>query len=107
MTLKFRDYQHPDDYNKISKFLITHHQLGNADGNWLEPVWEYMHGHPYLDRTSLQKIGVWEDNGEIVAVAHYESILGEAFFEFDANPSSSRRNARLRRGPPDRDITQR
>jgi GNAT superfamily N-acetyltransferase len=85
MTIKFRNYQHPDDYNRIDEFFITHHQPGNADGNWLEPAWEYMHGHPYLDRTSLEKIGLWENNGEIVAVAHFESRLGEAFFEFGAN----------------------
>lgn len=82
MTTKLRNYTHPEDYNKISKFLIAHHQPGNTDGNWLEPAWEYMHGHPYLDGSSLGKIGIWEDAGEIVAAATYESRLGEAFFEF-------------------------
>jgi GNAT superfamily N-acetyltransferase len=82
MTIKFRHYHHANDYTRVSDFLIAHYLPNNADGNWIEPAWEYMHGHPYLDRTSLQKIGVWEDNGEIVAVAHYESVLGEAFFEF-------------------------
>lgn len=82
MTTKLRNYTHPEDYIKISKFLIAHHQPGNTDGNWLEPAWEYMHGHPYLDGSSLGKIGIWEDAGEIVAVATYESRLGEAFFEF-------------------------
>ncbi|MDP6455520.1 MAG: GNAT family N-acetyltransferase [SAR202 cluster bacterium] len=43
---------------------------------------EYMHTHPSLDESSLDKIGIWEDAGEIVAVAHYESELGEAFFQF-------------------------
>lgn len=82
MSIKLRNYIHPDDYRKISEFLIAHYQPRNADGNWIEPAWEYMHGHPYLDSTSLQKIGIWEENGEIVAVSHYESQLGEAFFEF-------------------------
>jgi GNAT superfamily N-acetyltransferase len=82
MSITFRKYVHPDDYNRIDDSLIAHHRPGNTDGNWLEPIWEYMHGHPYLDSSSLEKIGIWEDNGEIVAVAHYESRLGEAFFEF-------------------------
>ena len=82
MSIKLRHYIHPDDYRRIDEFLIRHYQPGNADGNWIEPAWEYMHGHPYLDSTSLRKIGVWEENGEIVAVSHYESQLGEAFFEF-------------------------
>jgi GNAT superfamily N-acetyltransferase len=82
MSITFRNYHHPEDYRKIDEFLIKHYQPGNADGNWIEPAWEYMHSHPYLDATALDKIGIWEDDGEIVAVTHYESRLGEAFFEF-------------------------
>jgi GNAT superfamily N-acetyltransferase len=82
MTIKFRNYQHPDDYRRIDEFLITHHQSGNSDGNWLEPAWEYMHFHPALDSNSLGKIGVWEDAGDVVATANYEWRLGEAFFQF-------------------------
>jgi GNAT superfamily N-acetyltransferase len=82
MTILFRKYQHPDDYQKISDFLIIHHQTGNLDGNWIQPAWEYMHFHSLLDQTSLEKIGIWEVNERIVAVAHYEWRLGEAFFQF-------------------------
>ncbi|MFN2182772.1 MAG: GNAT family N-acetyltransferase [Anaerolineae bacterium] len=81
MGITRRSYNGPDDYWRIDRFLIEHHQPGNADGNWLEPAWEYMHGHPYLDASSLGKIGIWEDEGKIVAVAHYEWRLGEAFFQ--------------------------
>jgi len=82
MTIKFRNYSGSGDYNLVGKFLIEHHQPENADGNWLEPAWEYMHGHPYLDQSSLGKIGIWEENGVIAAVSTYESRLGEAFFQF-------------------------
>ncbi len=41
-----------------------------------------MHGHPMLDRSALGRIALWKDDGEIVAVAHYESRVGEAFFQF-------------------------
>jgi GNAT superfamily N-acetyltransferase len=41
-----------------------------------------MHGHPLLDNSALDKIGIWEDGGEIVTVAHFEWHLGEAFFQF-------------------------
>ncbi len=82
MGITRRTYQGPDDYWRIDQFLIDHHQPGNADGNWLEPAWEYMHGHPYLDASSLGKIGIWEQDGQIVAVAHHEWRLGEAFFQF-------------------------
>jgi GNAT superfamily N-acetyltransferase len=82
MSIKFRPYNDPDDYRLVDNFLIEHYKPGNADGNWLEPAWEYMHAHPYLDRASLGKIGIWEDDGTIVGVATYESRVGEAFFEF-------------------------
>jgi GNAT superfamily N-acetyltransferase len=80
--IQLHPYHPARDYQRVSEFLITHHQPGNADGNWLEPAWEYMHSHPALDATQLEKIGLWEDGGEIVAVTNYESRLGEAFFQF-------------------------
>lgn len=82
MKITLRHYEDPQDYQKISKFLIENYQPGNKDGNWLEPAWEYMHGHPFLQPEHLGKIGIWEIDEEIVAVAHYEWRLGEAFFQF-------------------------
>lgn len=82
MTIRFRQYDYPQDYRLVDEFLIRHYQPGNAEGNWVEPAWEYMHFHPLLDSASLGRIGLWEEAGEIVAVAHYEWHLGEAFFQF-------------------------
>jgi len=70
-----------EDFSCVSDFLIAHYLPENKDGNWLQPAWEYMHTHPALDENSLNKIRIWKENGEIVAVAHYESRLGEAFFQ--------------------------
>jgi len=81
MSLTFRHYQSPDDFERICDFLLSLYRPGNRDGNWFEATWEYMHSHPYLDRDSLHKIGVWENEVAIVGVAHYESRLGEVFFE--------------------------
>jgi len=82
MAIQQHPYDHASDYPRVSAFLIAHHRPGNLDGNWLEPAWEYMHFHPALDSAALEKIGIWEEGGEIVAVAHYEWSLGEAFFQF-------------------------
>lgn len=82
MSISFRTYTGTDDYWRIDRFLIEHHQHGNTDGNWIEPIWEYMHFHPLLDRSILTKIGIWEDGGKIAGVVHPESRLGEAFFQF-------------------------
>jgi GNAT superfamily N-acetyltransferase len=83
MTVTSRPYRHPADYERVSRFLRAHHRPGNLDGNWLEPAWEYMHFHPALDREHLDRNGVWEDEGRVVAVVHYEERLGEAFFQVD------------------------
>lgn len=81
--VQFRNYRHPEDYQRIDTFLSDHYLPGNADRNWIEPAWEYIHFHPLLDRTLLQKIGIWEETGRIVALTHFEWQLGEAFFQFD------------------------
>ena len=87
MNSTYRHYDPSTDYPRVDEFLIRNHQPGNMDGNWLEPIWEYMHGHPFLDASALGKIGIWEADGDIVAVAHYESRLCEAFF--DSTPISA------------------
>jgi len=77
MTL--RAFRGGSDYEAVSEFLIGLYQPENRDGNWLQPVWEYAYTHPWFDEVSADKIGVWEDEGQIVGVATYELRLGEAF----------------------------
>lgn len=81
MKVTTRQYQVTDDFELVGDFLIRHYQPENQDGNWFQPTWEYMHSHPMLDEAHLDRIRIWEDVGEIVAVANYESTLGEAFFQ--------------------------
>jgi predicted N-acetyltransferase YhbS len=81
MKLRTRNYHYPRDFELVGNFLVQHYQPGHRDGNRLQPAGEYMHNHPALDGSALDHIGIWEDGGEIVAVAHYESALGEAFFQ--------------------------
>jgi len=81
--ISFRHYNRVEDYQRVSEFLIQHHQPGNLDGNWLEPAWEYMHHHPAMDNAITGKFGIWEEAGQIVGVCHAEWRLGEAFFQFN------------------------
>jgi GNAT superfamily N-acetyltransferase len=69
------------DFPAISDFLYGLYQPDNRDGNWLQPVWEYAYTHPWFDEESVSQIGIWEDDGTMVAVALYELRLGEAFFQ--------------------------
>jgi hypothetical protein len=82
MSIIMSHYNGTVDYTRVDHFLIEHYQPGNKEGNWIQPAWEYMHSHSFLDKSSLGKIGIWEDAGKIVAVVHYEWALGEAYFQF-------------------------
>jgi hypothetical protein len=85
MSIINRPYQHETDYKKVSEFLINHYLPGNADGNWLEPEWEYANFHPMLDQDHMHLWRIWEDDGEMVAFTHYEWRMGECFMQFHPN----------------------
>ena len=81
MSAIVRAFVYPDDYEPIGQFLVRTYRTGEGHRNWLQPRWEYMHYHPSLDRSTLKRIGIWEDRREIVGVAHHEHRLGVAYFE--------------------------
>ena len=64
MSIEFRHYNGVEDYKRIDDFLIKHYQPENRDGNWIEPIWEYMHFHPIAAcstnrTTSLLMLNRW------------------------------------------------
>lgn len=83
MTIQFRNYTSEplftDDYRKVGCFLhtINHDELLYPGFLWGR--WEWMITHSMLDRSALSRIGIWEDNGQIVALATYESDVGYAY----------------------------
>lgn len=68
-----------EDYIKVREFLheLNSEKLVYPGFSWGR--WEWMTTHAGLDRSSLDRIAVWEDNGKIVALATYESLLGDAY----------------------------
>lgn len=81
MAITMRHFAGLADFSAISDFLYSLYQPDNRDGNWFQPTWEYAYTHPWFDEGSVQKIGIWENDGVIVGVALYELRLGEAFFQ--------------------------
>lgn len=81
MTATMRACAGHADFPAISDFIYTLYQPDNRDGNWIQPIWEYAYTHPLFDDNAVDRIGIWEDDGIIIAVAHYELKLGEAFFQ--------------------------
>ena len=82
MSVKVRNYSGSKDFQAISDFLIANYQPDNADGNWLEPRWEYMHFRSdIIGKIETHKICIWEDNNKIVGAAHPEEFAGELFLQ--------------------------
>jgi len=78
MAIKFRKYNPSplfgDDYYALRNFLL---KLDNP--TYLFGRWDWMISHGYLDKSGLPKIGLWEADGNLAAVATYDCRLGEAF----------------------------
>ena len=67
------------DYLKVREFLrsLNLDDLLYPGFTWSR--WEWMITHAMLDRSALNRIGIWEDNDQIVGLATYESTLGYAY----------------------------
>ena len=85
MTITFRSFDLATDIDKVSQFLVdTYHDPSVAPAghiNWLQTRWEYMHFHPMITNVDRRKIGIWEDKGQIVGVAHPEHSGSPCYFE--------------------------
>jgi len=92
MKTIFRHYQRDSDYNKVGEFLVRTYSATGERINWLQPRWEYMHYHPNIKKVDLRSIGIWEADGEIVAVVHPEHFSGAAYFEIAPSYSSLKRD---------------
>ena len=82
MTLGMRFYDIEKDFDAIGQFLIRVYR-DEPPSNWLQPRWEYAHSHPMMDKEDLNKIPIWEDNGEIVAAVLYEDKVGANHAQLD------------------------
>ena len=72
MSVKIRTYRSPQDFELIGSFLVKLYKPMNRDGNWFQAIWEYSYYHPWTDTSSFNKIGIWEDDGKIVATIIYD-----------------------------------
>ena len=71
------------DYLKVRVFIFGLNKSKLQSPNFPWGRWEWMIGHGCLDDRYLDRILIWEDSGEIAALATYESELGDGFFCVD------------------------
>ena len=87
MAVTFRNYApepfFTEDYRKVREFLvrINAEKLTIPRMPW--GAWEWAITHGGLDQSNLSRIGLWEDDGKLVAIATYEHKLGEGFLMVD------------------------
>jgi predicted N-acetyltransferase YhbS len=97
MSAGARPYDATRDYEAMNEFLIDIYpsSIAGPHRSWLQPRWEYMHHHPWmaergLDR-ELERCGVWEDDGRIVAAVHFEHRMGLVYIQLDPRYGELRR----------------
>lgn len=78
MSIQFRNYTGQagitEDYYKVRAFLV---KLGYAEFTYAR--WDWATTHSYLDKASVGKIGLWEENNEVVGLATFDCFLGIAY----------------------------
>jgi predicted N-acetyltransferase YhbS len=79
--MNIRRYNHEQDFEPIFQFLTEIYQPGESLNNWLPSRWEYMHYHTAILELDRSKIGIVEENEQIVAVVHFESNEAEVILE--------------------------
>lgn len=83
MSIKFCNYvrQHgfTDNFFKVYDFLKRINQENVTTPNFLWGRWEWMFSLPYLNKSFLDRIGIWKDDDKIVALATYETDIDEAY----------------------------
>ena len=83
MSVKFRKYNsepgYSDDFYKVREFLIRINQENFVCINYLWERWEWSFCLEAISSEDLPKMGIWEEDGTIVAMAGLEQSLGEVF----------------------------
>lgn len=67
------------DYEAVCDFLIEINENGHRHINWNWARFEWMYEHPEFDKSLQNAIGLWENDGKIVALATYDMYFGEGF----------------------------
>jgi GNAT superfamily N-acetyltransferase len=83
MSIVFENYPMHNGFgsrfSEVRDFLIRINEKEITTPNFLWARWEWMFSLPFMDQTALDRIGIWRDGRMIVALATYESSVGEVF----------------------------
>lgn len=78
-----RRYRHTGfdgDHRAVRQFLL---RINDATPEFGWGRWEWAFCLPYLDWERVDRIGIWEADGQVVGLATHETDLGDAFLAVD------------------------
>ncbi|MDD4429603.1 MAG: GNAT family N-acetyltransferase [Paludibacter sp.] len=76
MNIKQRRYQILMDFEKVHRFLTDTYNFETLNSYLLPQYFEYAHHLQWFDYIRSYRMGLWEDDGELVGVACYEIPIG-------------------------------
>jgi ribosomal protein S18 acetylase RimI-like enzyme len=77
--MKIQRYKLFADFERVHKFLTDTYNPDTLNSYLLPQVWEYAHHTSFFDSVRASRMGLWEDDGNIVGIAVYEMEIGEVF----------------------------
>lgn len=87
MSIKFRNYRQDkrfgSDYHKVIKFLkrINKEEVRSPNFQWAR--WAWFISRPLDNEEQKNLIGLWEDEGKIVALVTFELSFGSVYVTVD------------------------
>jgi GNAT superfamily N-acetyltransferase len=77
MPITQRRYKILADFQRVHDFLTDTFDLETLNSYLLPQYWEYAHALQWFDYIRTARMGLWEDDGAIVAIASYEQNIGK------------------------------
>jgi GNAT superfamily N-acetyltransferase len=77
MSIIQRRYKLFADFERVHKFLTDTYDPDALNSYLLPQYWEYAHHHSAFQFINASRMGIWEDDGEIIAISAYEMNIGE------------------------------
>jgi GNAT superfamily N-acetyltransferase len=66
------------DFHKVYQFLTDTYDFETLNSYLLPQYWEYAHYLQWFDYIRAHRIGLWEEDGRLVAISAYEMEIGKA-----------------------------
>jgi len=79
MGITLRRYKLLSDFERVNELIRQNFVKYQQNGSITQPYWEYAHVHPCFDHSLTHRFGIWEEDGEIIAVACYEVRIGDCY----------------------------